>query len=63
MKVITVRLSESLHSTLKEEAYQSRISLNQLCITKLTCDFAKFEPEVACQLSDSSDTPMKTPIA
>lgn len=63
MKVITIRLSDSLHSALKEEAYQSRMSLNQLCIKKLTCDSAKSEPEVACQLSDNSDTPKTTPIA
>jgi hypothetical protein len=63
MKVITVRLPDSLHSALKEEAYQGRISLNQLCITKLTCDFAKSELEDACQLSGSSDTPTTTPTA
>ena len=33
---ITVRLPRALHESLLEEAAQSRMSLNRLCITKLT---------------------------
>lgn len=35
MQVITVRMPQSLHSTLKEEAYENHTSMNKLCIQKL----------------------------
>ena len=35
IRVITVRLPESLHDALKDEAYAHRTSMNQLCISKL----------------------------
>jgi hypothetical protein len=35
IRVITVRLPESLHDALKDEAYARRTSMNQLCISKL----------------------------
>lgn len=34
-RVITVRLPKSLHESLRAEAHDRRISLNQLCISKL----------------------------
>jgi predicted HicB family RNase H-like nuclease len=34
-RVITVRMPESLHDSLKEEAQQLNVSINQLCIAKL----------------------------
>jgi hypothetical protein len=34
-KVLTVRVPRSLHETLKAEAQQLGVSINQLCITKL----------------------------
>lgn len=34
-RVITVRLPESLHEALQEEAHEYRISVNKLCISKL----------------------------
>jgi predicted HicB family RNase H-like nuclease len=33
--VITVRLPQSLHEALKDEAHAHRTSMNQLCISKL----------------------------
>lgn len=35
MKVVTVRLPESLHTELLDEAKKEGVSLNQLCLTKL----------------------------
>ncbi len=35
MKVITVRVPESLHKELLDEAKREGVSLNQLCLTKL----------------------------
>lgn len=35
VRVITVRLPESLHDMLKEEAHEHRTSVNKLCISKL----------------------------
>jgi len=35
IRVITVRLPQSLHETLKAEAHGHRTSMNKLCITKL----------------------------
>lgn len=35
VRVITVRLPESLHDVLKEEAHEHRTSINKLCISKL----------------------------
>ncbi len=35
IRVITVRLPESLHEALKDEAHVHRTSMNQLCISKL----------------------------
>lgn len=35
MKMITVRVPESLHGELLEEAKKEGVSLNQLCLTKL----------------------------
>lgn len=35
LRVITVRMPESLHDSLKGEALKYKISVNQLCITKL----------------------------
>jgi predicted HicB family RNase H-like nuclease len=35
MKMITVRIPESLHSELLDEAKREGVSLNQLCLTKL----------------------------
>ena len=35
MKVITVRVPESLHYELLEESKREGVSLNQLCLTKL----------------------------
>ena len=35
MKMITVRVPESLHGELLEEAKREGVSLNQLCLTKL----------------------------
>jgi predicted HicB family RNase H-like nuclease len=35
MKMITVRVPESLHHELLEEAQREGVSLNQLCLTKL----------------------------
>jgi predicted HicB family RNase H-like nuclease len=34
-RVITVRLPQSLHESLKVEAHDRRTSMNQLCISKL----------------------------
>ena len=34
-KVITVRMPQSMHESLKEEAHAYRTSMNQLCISKL----------------------------
>jgi hypothetical protein len=34
-RVITVRLPQSLHESLKEEARDRRTSMNRLCISKL----------------------------
>jgi predicted HicB family RNase H-like nuclease len=34
-RVITVRIPQSLHDALKEEAYEHRTSMNKLCISKL----------------------------
>jgi predicted HicB family RNase H-like nuclease len=34
-RVVTVRMPRSLHETLKAEARELRVSINQLCITKL----------------------------
>ena len=36
MKVVTVRLPESLHAELLVEARKDGVSLNQLCLTKLS---------------------------
>lgn len=36
IKVVTVRLLESLHTELSVEARKEGISLNQLCLTKLS---------------------------
>ncbi len=35
MKMITVRVPETLHGELLEEAKREGVSLNQLCLTKL----------------------------
>lgn len=35
MKMITVRVPQSLHGELLEEAKREGVSLNQLCLTKL----------------------------
>jgi predicted HicB family RNase H-like nuclease len=35
LKVITVRVPESLHKELLQEAKKEGVSLNQLCLTKL----------------------------
>ena len=35
MKMITVRVPDSLHKELLEEAKKEGVSLNQLCLTKL----------------------------
>jgi hypothetical protein len=34
-RVITVRLPKSLHESLRDEAYENRMSMNKLCISKL----------------------------
>lgn len=34
-RIVTVRMSRSLHEQLKEEAHACKTSLNQLCINKL----------------------------
>ena len=34
-RVITVRLPESLHETLRAEAYENHTSMNKVCISKL----------------------------
>ena len=34
--VITVRVPESLHEKLKEQAHRSKVSLNTLCVNRLT---------------------------
>ena len=34
-RVITVRIPESLHESLREESHENRISMNKLCISKL----------------------------
>ena len=36
VQVVTVRVSKSLHDKLKKEAHRQCLSLNQLCIAKLT---------------------------
>lgn len=35
MKVVTIRLPQSLHETLRVEAFENRTSMNKLCISKL----------------------------
>jgi len=35
MKMVTVRIPNSLHQELLEEAKKEGVSLNQLCLTKL----------------------------
>lgn len=35
MRMITVRVPDSLHTELVEEAKEEGVSLNQLCLTKL----------------------------
>lgn len=35
LRVVTVRIPNSVHEWLKEEAHEHRVSLNSLCVTKL----------------------------
>ena len=52
-KVITVRLPESLHESLKAEASEHGTSMNKLCITKLL--------KALADLSDTEETPVAAP--
>ena len=50
-RVITVRMPESLHESLKNEATQKQTSVNKLCITKLLMVLE--EPSMADELMQS----------
>lgn len=53
-KVITVRLPESLHESLKAEASEHGTSMNKLCITKLLKALSEMqEAEAAAQVPQS----------
>jgi len=41
IKIITVRIPASLHESLRAEAHDRRVSMNQLCISKLLQEVEK----------------------
>ena len=65
LKMITVRLPESLHESLKEQAKKNQTSLNQFCVQKLLASFPdeEYEPQDADLFLGTTDTSMEDPIA
>ena len=51
MQIVTVRIPDSLHRELKAEAKREGISLNQLCVIKLSKPLAYYA-ELAAKIEE-----------
>ena len=53
-RVVTLRLPQSLHESLRYEAHDRRVSLNQLCISKLLNVLNELAPEAEIETVESA---------
>ncbi|HUY91869.1 MAG TPA: hypothetical protein VMV10_24225 [Pirellulales bacterium] len=61
-RVITIRLPQSLHDSLRVEAYSMQTSMNKLCISKLMqlVDGELVPPDVVAKAHQASEDPEET---